>query len=498
MWTHVEGDILNRRWGLRTEIIVHIVFLLAAALLFVGFILLKLAEREVLDARVSGAVQTMEALSLSAQDRELDFDRLDESVGVEAFALMNEDLAPVFVAEEKTIEPFNMTEFQRVKLLGERRVQVFYDGAWWPFVRDSERYVIATVPVLDGDRFLGALQGRFPLDDIRRSLVSGQKLVLVLVVLYGSVLVAAGVYLLGRNVVRPVRILADATRRVRSGNYEKMIDVEGPAEIHALAKDFNDMLLTLRQSRQVTEETIASLQRTNDQLSYTRQELIRSERLASVGHLAAGMAHELGNPLGAVVGYLELIKDEPDSAKAARIVESAQEELGRIDRLVRDLLDYAAPGNEEPEELDPGQVISDARRLLEDQGVFDSVQLEDDLPDVLPTASLPRHKLLQVFVNLLLNARDACDDQGVVRISADATKDDVRLSISDTGHGMSEETARHIFDPFYTTKDPGKGRGLGLAVCHRIVEEAGGRIDVVSREGEGSTFTVHLPLSGEG
>ncbi|HKL49385.1 MAG TPA: HAMP domain-containing sensor histidine kinase, partial [Desulfuromonadales bacterium] len=199
---------------------------------------------------------------------------------------------------------------------------------------------------------------------------------------------------------------------------------------------------------------------------------------------------------GAVVGYLELIKDEPDSAKAARIVESTQEELGRIDRLVRDLLDYAAPGNEEPEELDPGEVISDARRLLEEQGVFESVQLEDDLPDVLPSAFLPRHKLLQVFVNLLLNARDACAGQGVVRISADAADDDVRLSISDTGHGMSEETARHIFDPFYTTKDPGKGRGLGLSVCHRIVDEAGGRIEVVSREGEGSTFTVYLPISG--
>ncbi len=174
-------------------------------------------------------------------------------------------------------------------------------------------------------------------------------------------------------------------------------------------------------------------------------------------------------------------------------------ELARIDRLVRDLLDFAAPNSEEQELLDPVDVVTEACGLLSQQGALDEVAVSRSLPEGLAKVRVSRHKLLQVFVNLLLNARDACREAGTVCVEAGLDGDQIRITVTDDGCGMQPGQLPHVFDPFYTTKAPGKGRGLGLAVCHRIIEEVDGSIAVASRPGEGSTFTVTLPVAeGDG
>lgn len=494
---------MPKRSGLRTEIIVHIAFLLAAALLFVSFILIKLAEREVLEERTVSAMRFMDIL---AQIQNLDGNKSGQWLQTSLpydwpaadIALLDAELQVLNLKAGGKAPRVNLSELQQVRLQQQRSVLLRYDGAWWPFDRDRERYLLISIPVLSGDRFVGALQGRFPLDDIRRSLIKGQKFVLVLISGYGLILILVGAYLLGRNVVRPVRLLARATRQVRAGYFEETIDVQGPTEIAALASDFNDMVGALRQSREAAEATIASLQKTNEELQRTQQDLIRSERLASVGHLAAGMAHEIGNPLGAVVGYLELLKADSDDPNSRDLVQRSLVELDRIDRLVRDLLDYAAPSTDEMERLDPTSVLFEAYSLLSQQGVLDEVRVQNRLPSNLPIVTVSRHKLLQVFVNLLLNARDASGKEGLIRLEGGTEGGEVWLSVTDEGCGISEEQQGSIFDPFYTTKEPGKGRGLGLAVCHRIVEEAGGRIEVISRVRLGSSLTVRLPVDAGG
>jgi signal transduction histidine kinase len=202
------------------------------------------------------------------------------------------------------------------------------------------------------------------------------------------------------------------------------------------------------------------------------------------------MAHEIGNPLGAVVGYLELVRSELPAGREKEILELSLTEALRIDRLVRDLLDYASAGSVQQELLDPVTVVFEVRDILSHQGAFADLDLIDNLPPSLPPVLACRHRLVQVFINLILNARDASHPKGVVRLQGGANGEDVWLSVSDEGKGMSADLLAHIFDPFYTTK--ANGKGLGLSVCYRVIKEAGGRIEVRSAEGKGSTFIVWL------
>jgi signal transduction histidine kinase len=193
-----------------------------------------------------------------------------------------------------------------------------------------------------------------------------------------------------------------------------------------------------------------------------------------------------------MLGYLELLKAELPAGRQSEIVGRSLAEVSRIDRLVKDLLDYAAPAEDEAPTAAPSEILAEAAALLEHQGALAAVRLVKEFPPVLPTVAISRHKLLQVMINLLLNARDASAEGGTIRLGGTDGGKEVRLWVADEGDGIGEEALPHIFDPFYTGKPPGKGRGLGLFVCHRIVEEAGGRIEVRSRKDRGTTFSVQL------
>jgi signal transduction histidine kinase len=284
--------------------------------------------------------------------------------------------------------------------------------------------------------------------------------------------------------------LQELTQSVASGHLEASVEMAGPREIADLADSFNRMMASLRQSREETRNHIASLQKVND-------ELIRSEKMASVGHLAAGMAHEIGNPLGAIVGYLELLKSDLSDPGQRDLAGRSLVEAGRIDRLVRELLDFAAPSTCCGEVFDPVAVAGESLELLQNQGVLEGRRLEARLPAKLPCVRMVRHRLQQVLVNLLINARDATEAGDLIRLEGGVDQDTPWLSVRDAGSGIAPEVLPHLFDPFYTTKASGQGRGLGLAICQRIIEEAGGRIEVTSEPGRGSEFRVWIKRSEE-
>jgi signal transduction histidine kinase len=495
------------RTGLRTEIIVNIVLLMGASLLFAGFLLIKLTERELLAQRVGSAIGIMEILARTVPLNLIEdsdpaaallagasplLQRLPPGLAVQGWAAAGRELNPLVEHGQSSGFRLEQKLLAQVKLSGEPEVRIHYPSAWSVFATSPESYVMISVPVRKGGSFLGALQARFSLDEVRQRVTSAQKLMLLYALLYGAVLVLFGVYLLSRAVVRPIRRLQAMSQRITAGDLEQAVPVEGPREIADLAGSFNTMAGALRQSRRDTEAHIQALQRANSEVRQAQKELIRSEKMASVGHLAAGMAHEIGNPLGAVVGYLDFLKGESPPGRQKEIIERALAETGRIDRLVRELLDYAAPAGSEPQTFDPVAAMAEARDILRHQGAFDGLELDDRLPPSLPSTIMARHQLVQVFVNLLLNARDAASSGGTIRLSGGEDGGGVWLSMADDGCGMSPEILAHIFDPFYTTKAPGKGRGLGLAVCQRVVGDAGGRIDVRSTPGLGSEFTVWL------
>ncbi|HEX9291522.1 MAG TPA: ATP-binding protein, partial [Anaeromyxobacteraceae bacterium] len=234
----------------------------------------------------------------------------------------------------------------------------------------------------------------------------------------------------------------------------------------------------------------------NRAVADARESLLRSEKLATVGRLAAGLAHEVGNPLGAVEGYVELARarlppaPHPDLVDAlARISTAAQ----RIDRTVRDLLDFARPATPALAHLDLGAVVDGSLRLASVQPRFRQVEVDVALAAGLPRVVAEEHQLSQVLLNLLLNAADAMKSGGHVRVEARREADgSVVLAVGDSGPGIAAADLPRVFDPFFTTKEPGEGTGLGLAISHRIMESFGGEIAARNGERGGAVFELRF------
>jgi len=486
--------------GLRTEIILNLSLLMGGALLFAGLLLLRLTERELLDQRVGSLTDAMTVVARSLEpEKEPRSEQAASLLGafparmlLQEWVVVDRNMVPVATSGGDDDLPISNLKLSQARFAGHPVVRVRYPLIWRTFGISSDDSVLVTVPIVRHSVFTGAVQARFSLRDVRQRVFNAQRFMLLYVLLYAGVLVPFAVYLLNRTIIRPVRRLQEGTRQVAAGNLERALPVEGPREIADLARSFNVMMGTLEASREETLDYIVSLQQANGDLQRAQQELIRSEKMASVGHLAAGMAHEIGNPVSAMLGYLELLKAELPAGRQSEIAERSLAEVARIDQLVKDLLDYAAPAEDESPTAAPSEVLAEAAALLEHQGALTTVRLAEDFPPSLPPVAISRHKLLQVMINLLLNARDASAEGGTIRLGGSDEGGGVRLWVADEGEGIGEETLPHIFDPFYTGKPPGKGRGLGLFVCHRIVEEAGGRIEVHSRKDRGTTFTVQL------
>ncbi|MGE4545162.1 MAG: sensor histidine kinase [Pedobacter sp.] len=498
---------MANKYGLRTEIILHMTLLLGAALLFGGFLILKLTERELVDQRVTSLSSAAEVVGSALGDMlgaEPELDLLQPRIarllqplssGMTTTGVWKwsaNTLTPVHLYGPEKSALDSRQQLTSVRYLPEPQFVLSYSNAWLSPGRASSSYYKVTMPLYSKGGYIGVLQMRFPLDGVGHRVRTSFKILVVYVFLYGTVLFLFGLYQLNRNVLRPIRSLMGSTRQVADGNLDEKVSEAGPVEISSLATSFNLMVDALRNSRQRTDQHIRSLQQANQELEETRGELLRSEKMASIGHLAAGMAHEIGNPLAAVVGYLGLLKSELPEGPHRDIVGHADTELERIDQLVRDVLDYAKPVTDKEEDLDPVQIARQAMTMLDRQGVFDSVTLVDDLPAQLPYVRMVPHRLMQVCVNLFVNARDASPSMAKIRVSGGANDTSVWLAIADEGQGIAETNLRYIFDPFYTTKAPGKGRGLGLAVCHRVVDEVGGAIEVQSEVEVGSVFKVVL------
>lgn len=391
-------------------------------------------------------------------------------------------------------------------------------------------------PIVHGGKIAGAAGLELSLRGEKMLLAQSRHLFLAYCVLDFLLLLAAGSLLLSRFIVVPVRKLLFATEKICRGDFSHRATVPGGREIAELAESFNLMVDALRAKQEEAERHVQSLERSNRELQKAREETLRSEKLASVGLLAAGTAHEIGTPLTAIMGYAGLLRDElVDDAEKSDYLRRIQGDAERIDRIVRDLLDFArpSPGNLEP--FNAAALVVATVEMLERQGALKGVTCAVQADDGLPFIEADRSQLQQVIINLLLNARDAMPDGGALDVTARAgrffppaspedspcrvfgrRKDDfngafhtpfameedsvpcVLIEVADTGCGIPPESIGRIFDPFFTSKEPGKGTGLGLAISARIVDSFGGRITVSSTVGQGTRFVVWLPLGASG
>lgn len=365
--------------------------------------------------------------------------------------------------------------------------QVLVEGKSWidrAFVVNSW-YITAYEPIKDvlgnvvGILYVGILER--PYDDLRGRIIwiflgiTGLGIALALVISY----------FLSRSILGPVDQLVDGAERLARGELDHRIGCRSSDEIGKLCEAFNNMGESLLDRDRLIWEN-------------TQRQLTQSEKMASVGRLAAGVAHEINNPLTGVLTFSSLLLEQenlPEEAKEDLTV--IVEETTRCREIIRNLLDFARETKPEITPVDINQVITRTLDIVRHQSLFQNIAIEEQLRPDLPEIPADSSQIQQVILNLILNAAAAMPDGGRLILSTNygADRRFVKVSVRDTGTGIPKGDLETIFDPFFTTKEQGKGTGLGLAVSYGIVQRHNGTITVTSRVGKGSTFEVNLPLS---
>jgi two-component system NtrC family sensor kinase len=359
-------------------------------------------------------------------------------------------------------------------------------------------YVPVDVP---GDR-RGAIEIADALEDeqsyLRRSILNVLVATLILVLLCAALAWVLGDALIGR----PVKMLVEQARRVGQGDLGQRLVPASRDEMGELADEMNRMCDGLQYARdRVAAETGARIS--------AIEQLRHADRLKTVGTLASGVAHELGTPINVIEGYAQLIREERDATERAR--EGADvivKQCRRMAQIIRSLLDFARRGRVDHACADLRDVARDTVRMLEPLARKCNVELALAPGEGAALARIASGQMQQVLMNIVINAVHAMPQGGTVSValhrarmtppSGDGDGDYLCVAVSDTGTGMDEETRKRIFEPFFTTKDVGEGTGLGLAVAYGIIQDHGGWIDVDSSVGQGSRFSVYLPVGPEG
>src|SRR5271166_2786199 len=315
------------------------------------------------------------------------------------------------------------------------------------------------------------------------SLAAGERHVVIAVATAGALLICVAVIMvLAVSVRRPMLELQEKIARVRLGDMDVSVSFSNRSdEIGDLGRDFNDMVAQLKASR----EEIQRLHQT---------QMSRAEHFATLGELAAGLAHEIRNPLAGIAGVLDIAsRDLPDTSPARNVMEDAKQEAVQINRILTELLDTARPKPPQFRVSDIVGTVEHAVMFARQQAVTKRISIEFAVKDAPPLVEHDPGQINQVMLNLLLNGIQSMDKAGIIRVAVWQLDDEtVAISVTDQGKGIAPEHLPNIFRPFFTTK--GHGTGLGLALARRMVESHGGTIQVDSTLGQGTQFRVELPI----
>ena len=319
-------------------------------------------------------------------------------------------------------------------------------------------------------------------------------LIAILIFAVGAGLLAS--WFISRGLARPIRQLRVAMARVGAGEVELPIDVRSPDEIGDLARSFAQMTESLKQSQAGTTRLNLELQRKISQLETAQSQLVQSEKLASIGEMAAAVAHGIRNPLASLRAAAQVALRHPESASSREHLNVIIEEVDRLDRRVSHLLSFSKPAPFHPLRESVARLVEDLlptfSELLREKGVSLTLAIAPDLPGV----RVDPMQLEQALVEIVSNALDAMSNGGSLRISASASDASdsyasVIVEIGDSGVGIPERVLESVFEPFFTTRT--EGTGLGLAIAKRYVEQNGGTIEITSVAGTGTTVRIRLP-----
>ena len=343
-------------------------------------------------------------------------------------------------------------------------------------------YITAYEPIRNikdeviGILYVGILEEKFL--DMKK-----QTMLTFLGITFVGILIAFAIScLLGNSITKPIRLLVSASNKFAKGDLDYRVEYKNEDEIGELGTAFNYMLDSIKERDERLKE-------------YTKQEIMKSERLAMVGQLAAGVAHEINNPLGSILIYSHLLledlgQEDPRKGNIEKIVNQAT----RCKKIVKGLLDFSRQTEPEMILSNINTIVKEVLSLVERQVMFHNIKVLKKLSPDLPTIMLDKNQIQQVLMNIILNAVEAMDGQGKLTVETYSEQEYLKTRFTDTGSGISEENMKKLFQPFFTTKETGHGTGLGLSISYGIIRKHNGKINVSSEIGKGSTFTIILPI----
>jgi len=499
------------RNSLRISILAQMAFLIVAAMLLISVVMLKFQERAFIQGKLQRGRLLTQALSLQFRDARIgaagtgrgnpaerpgkdETVRLIRTAGFSGAAMMDR-LGAVVLTFGPLGEMAKKGIAQARQTLVTGKEMTHFSGQAWGVLWLASESAIMSAPLFDGQRLAGSIAVWGSLRSVYEEIRHSEKLILIYVLLNTLVLICVGTYLLSRSVVNPVHKLLRITEAFRKGESLPLFPDVSENEMGQLNRSLKMMLRRLEENKDELQTHIASLEKANEEIRKTQAELIKSEKLASVGRLATGIAHEIGNPIGIILGYMELLKrDDLTSPERQDFLDRVETEITRINGIIRQLLDFSRPTGGEPGVTSVHEVLLATLKMLEPQPMMAGIEREARLDAQRDVIWADPNQLQQVFLNIIMNAADAMEKEKSLTIRTFNTQGTLRIQFQDTGTGIPEEDLAGIFDPFYTTKPPGKGTGLGLSVSYTIVRGLGGTIWAQNNPGPGVTITLDIPV----
>lgn len=553
----VSGKVLTdpggkrRKRGLRWEILVSLGLIMFSGVLFMGVTALKAAERAVFLREIESlerVTRSVQMILSSEWNEDAPGMKDDRGLG----PLLRYGAAVLGLSGIKVVDTSgkviaSLREEERGSMAGDPvLIRALKTKS---LIRQNEvsgrlpegpkgTWVIAA-PVYRGGTQVGAFSITFPMEDLATVLRFHRKVIFTFAMIDGIFIVLFGGWFIGRVVVTPLVKISRGAQALAQGDFDTRVRIRGPREVEELASTFNHMADRIQEEVLKREEHLAALERVNRELKEAQQEMVRVEKMASVGKLAAGIAHEIGNPLAAVLGYTSILQRENHDLEAAQYLGHIEKETVRIQKIIRGLLEFSRPRDLNIEELDMEALIKETMDLVTLQPVFRGVRVDLALENGDLMVRGDRHQIQQVLINILLNAAQATEGGGTLRVAARsrellageggiprrrstdrkprratdpknvdyvAMRGDfpdlpdlregeavVEVVIEDSGPGIPREILGRVFDPFFTTKGTGEGTGLGLSIAYGIVEGHGGILLAGNREEGGARFTILFP-----
>lgn len=400
----------------------------------------------------------------------------------------------------------NVRTLDGERAIGTRVSQEVYDqviGQGFPWVGRAfvvnAWYITAYEPIRNihdeiiGMLYVGMLEA--PYVDLRRRVI----FIFLGIAFVAVILLTVIAFFTANMITKPIKELVFATRKVAQGDLTYEVKRISNDEIGELARSFNKMTKSLSRAEQELKDWAKTLEKKvrerTRELELAQQQLLRSEKLASLGKMAAGVAHEINNPLTAVLTFSKLMLDDLEENDERREdLETIVDETLRCRDIVRGLLDFSRETASQKKPKSINGIIEDTFSLIRNQAMFHDITIEKHLEEALPEIPLDEAKMKQVFMNMFLNAAEAMSGHGTLTIGTSHENGTVVVRIKDTGCGIPKGHLNKLFDPFFTTKKVGKGTGLGLAVTYGIVKNHGGTFQVNSVEGKGTEFIIRFPV----